>query len=49
MSDMTGSCITITSDSPISDIRSRPNAVIEKIDHLAHGGGAGGQPRDEFG
>jgi len=33
---------------PISDIRSRPMAVMEKIDHLTDGGSAGGEASDEF-
>ena len=47
--DISGSCITITIDSPTSDIRSRPTAVMRRLITMAHGGGAGGQPGDEFG
>ena len=35
--------------SPISDIRSRPIAVMRRLITWLDGGGAGGEPGDEFG
>ena len=47
-SDMIGSWITITIDRPMSDIRSRPKAVIMRLITCDTGIGAGGEPGDEL-